>query len=80
MGNGRAAQRREDVSTLPDDLTAALAGNRLAQANFERFPASQKKQLIYWITSAKTEKTRQSRIEKTVEMAAANKRLGRSTT
>jgi uncharacterized protein YdeI (YjbR/CyaY-like superfamily) len=75
-GEWEAAIRREEPSSLPEDLRSALEGNAEAQANFEKFPASQKKQYLYWIASAKTEKTRQKRIQGMVEMAAKNKLLG----
>jgi uncharacterized protein YdeI (YjbR/CyaY-like superfamily) len=75
-GEWEAAIRRENTSSLPDDLRAALAGNASAQANFERLPPSQKKQFLYWISTAKTEETRQRRIRKTIEMAADNQRPG----
>jgi uncharacterized protein YdeI (YjbR/CyaY-like superfamily) len=72
----RAAIRREDTFRLSEDLKRALERNAEAQANFEKFPASQKKQFLYWIASARTEKTRQKRIQSMVEMAAKNKWLG----
>jgi uncharacterized protein YdeI (YjbR/CyaY-like superfamily) len=70
-GNGEweAAILREDTSTLPEDLSRALEGNPPARANFENFPASQKKQYLYWLASAKTEKTRQKRIQEIVDKA-----------
>jgi len=58
-GEWEAAIAREDTSSLPDDLERALERNGAAQANFEKLPASQKKQFLYWIMSAKTDKTRQ---------------------
>ena len=72
-GEWEAAIRREDTSSLPEDLRRALEGNKEALANFEKFPASLKKQFLYWIASAKTEKTRQKRIRGVVEMAVKNK-------
>jgi len=75
-GEWEAAIAREDTSSLPDDLERALERNGAAQANFEKLPASQKKQFLYWIMSAKTDKTRQKRIRETVALAAKNKRLG----
>jgi len=75
-GEWEAAIRREDTSSLPKDLRGALKKNAEAQANFEKFSASQKKQFLYWIANAKTEKTRQKRIQEMVEMVANNKRLG----
>jgi len=75
-GEWEAVIRREDISTLPEDLVRALEGNEAAQANFEQYSASQKKQFLNWIASAKTETTRQKRIRDTVEMAEKNKRIG----
>lgn len=75
-GEWDAAIRREDPSNLPDDLQKALAANAGAQANFEQYPASQKKQILYWIASAKMAKTRRARIQSVVEMAAQKKRFG----
>jgi uncharacterized protein YdeI (YjbR/CyaY-like superfamily) len=75
-GEWEAAIRREDTSSLPDDVSGALKKNPEAQANFEKYPASQKRQFLFWIASAKTEKTRQKRIQEMVEMVANNRRLG----
>ena len=75
-GEWEAAIRREETARLPEDVMRALEGNVEAQANFEKYPASQKKQILYWIASAKTDKTRQKRIQGLVEMAARNKRFG----
>src|SRR3982750_2027090 len=47
-----AAPRKELV--VPDDLTAALKKNKKANATFEDFPYSCKKEYIEWITEAKT--------------------------
>jgi uncharacterized protein YdeI (YjbR/CyaY-like superfamily) len=74
-GEWDAAIRREDVSSLPEDLVSALAGNPTAQANFEAYPASQKKMFLHWILSAKTEATRQKRVRQTVAMAEVNQRF-----
>ncbi len=74
-GEWEAAIRREEISNLPDDLIKALEGNAEAQVNFEKYPASQKKQFLHWIASAKTEGTRQKRIQNTVEKAARNERI-----
>ncbi len=78
MANGewQAAMQREDVSSLPDDLLQALQANPTARDNFEKYPTSQKKMFLHWLASAKTEKTRQKRVQQIVEMAAINQRLG----
>jgi len=61
-GEWRAATLREDTANIPDDLRQALKANSLARHNFDRLAPSHKRQYIYWITSAKTDKTRQRRI------------------
>jgi len=68
-GEWEAAIRREDTTSLPGDLRQALESNPPTRANFENFPASQKKQYLYWLASAKTEKTRQKRIQEIVDKA-----------
>jgi uncharacterized protein YdeI (YjbR/CyaY-like superfamily) len=75
-GQWRAATLREDTTNIPDDLKQALKINSRAQRNFDRLAPSHKRQYIYWITSAKTDKTRQQRIQETVRLVAENKRLG----
>ena len=54
-GEWEAAIRREDTSSLPEDLSQALEQNPIAKANFEKLQASQKKQDLYWLANAKTE-------------------------
>jgi len=75
-GQWRAAKLREDSTNIPADLRQALKANLQAWRNFERLAPSHKRQYIYWITSAKTEKTRQRRIQETVRLIAENRRLG----
>ena len=75
-GEWEAANRREDLSNLPVDLKKALEKNAEAQAKFEKLSASQKKQYMYWIESAKSEKTRLKRIQETIERVINNRRLG----
>lgn len=75
-GEWLAAIQREDPANLPSDLREALEGNAAARIRFEQYPASQKKQLLYWITSAKTTMTRQKRIQQLVNTAAQNRRPG----
>lgn len=59
---------------IPQDLVKALAANKTANNNFDAFAASVKKAILTWIDSAQREATRQNRINKTIEMAADNKR------
>jgi len=62
----------EDL-VIPDDLAAALQANPSAQAHFARFSASARKNILWWIKSAKTAPTRTRRIAATVERAAENR-------
>jgi uncharacterized protein YdeI (YjbR/CyaY-like superfamily) len=55
---------------LPADLAAALATDERAQLNFERFPPSRRKMILYWITSARRAETRARRIAEAVRLAA----------
>jgi uncharacterized protein YdeI (YjbR/CyaY-like superfamily) len=57
----------------PDDLTAALKGNKKAQAVFDAFPPSHRREYIEWITEAKTAATRQRRLDTAMEWIAEGK-------
>lgn len=65
----------DDVEALvmPPDLADALALDGAAAEGFERFPDSAKKQLLYWVSSAKRPETRAHRIQSTVEAASAGR-------
>jgi uncharacterized protein YdeI (YjbR/CyaY-like superfamily) len=58
----------------PEDLTAALAANAKAKANWEKFPPSHRKMRIYWVLDAKKPETRERRIGRVVQMARENRR------
>ncbi len=58
---------------IPLDLKQALEANTTAKEYFEAFNNSSKKNILFWIDSAKRSETRLNRIEKTVNSAAANK-------
>jgi uncharacterized protein YdeI (YjbR/CyaY-like superfamily) len=75
-GQWRAATLREDTTNIPADLKKALNADRQARRNFDQLAPSHKRQYIYWITSARTDKTRQWRIQETVRLVAENKKLG----
>ncbi len=75
-GEWRATALREDTSNIPDDLRQALKANPRVQRSFDRLAPSHKRQYIYWISSAKTDKTRQRRIQETVRLVTANKKPG----
>ena len=59
---------------VPPDLVKALGRNKKAKQHFDAFPPSAKKQILWWIESAKRDETRQRRVSETVRMAAQNVR------
>ncbi len=58
---------------IPDDLTAALKKNKKAAATFEAFSPSHKREYVEWLTDAKSEETRQRRLQQAVEWMAEGK-------
>jgi len=67
----RVAKPELDV---PADLTAALKKNKAAQKTFDAFAPSHRREYIAWITEAKREETRASRVTQTVDWLAEGKR------
>lgn len=59
---------------LPPDLEALLSTNAVALTYFNGLAYSHRKEYVLWILSARQEKTRQSRLEKTVDLLLARKR------
>ncbi len=59
---------------VPDDLTAALAAHPPADANFAAFPPSVRKQMLWWVVSARRPETRATRIQHVADAAARNER------
>lgn len=60
--------------TLPEDLLAALEQYPLALTYFESLAYAHRKEYVLWILTAKQEKTRLSRIEKTIAMLMEKKK------
>jgi uncharacterized protein YdeI (YjbR/CyaY-like superfamily) len=75
-GQWEKAAVREDVRVVPRELMAALAQNAQARENFEKLAPSYRRQFIYWINDAKRDETRRKRIEATIKLLVANRRLG----
>jgi uncharacterized protein YdeI (YjbR/CyaY-like superfamily) len=57
----------------PADLLAALGKNKKAQATFEKFPPSHRREYVEWIIDAKSDETRQRRLAQAVEWMAEGK-------
>lgn len=62
----------EDL-VIPPDLAGALSKDEVARAYFEAFPGSSKKNMLWWIKTAKKPETRTARVEKVVQLAAQNR-------
>ena len=58
---------------IPVDLKQALEANETANKYFEKFSNSSKKNILFWIESAKRPETRLKRIEQTISSVAQNK-------
>jgi uncharacterized protein YdeI (YjbR/CyaY-like superfamily) len=61
------------VIEVPDYFNEKLATNPLAKEIFENKPTSFRKDYLIWITGAKTEATRQARMEQSLEWIAEGK-------
>lgn len=56
------------VVDVPDDLAAALGEDPAGKAAFDRLSYTHRREYVGWITEAKREETRRSRVEKAVAM------------
>lgn len=70
-----ARKRPSETRSLevPDVLTNALRKNKKAQATFDAFSYSNKKDYVEWIAEAKSDDTRLKRLEQAVEWMAEGK-------
>ena len=66
----------DDVEALvmPDDLARSLADHPPAAANFDAFPKSARKMILWWIAQARRPETRAKRVLKMATLAARNER------
>jgi uncharacterized protein YdeI (YjbR/CyaY-like superfamily) len=58
----------------PDDLASALDATPAAREQWDRFPRSPRRALIWWVISAKRPETRSRRVATIVEEAAEGRR------
>jgi len=65
-------EEKQDLA-IPDELLAALKKNKKAKETFDRFTYSHRKEYTEWINEAKTEATRNKRIETTIEWLSEGK-------
>jgi uncharacterized protein YdeI (YjbR/CyaY-like superfamily) len=70
-------KKKTDIAavTVPDYFTKALIKNKTAYKIFEAFSPSHKKEYVQWITDAKSEETRNKRIDKAINQIAESKKL-----
>ena len=59
---------------LPDDLKNDLAADEKAEKNFQQYNDSTKKQMLWWIVSAKRSETRERRLKKVLNLVRHNQR------
>ena len=69
----RPARKPKPPAAVPADLAAGLKKNKKAAATFEKFPPSHRREYIEWITEAKREETRATRLASTLEWLAEGK-------
>jgi len=63
------------TADLPEPYRGQLTKNKIAWRFFESQPAWYRKQMSWWIVSAKKEETRLKRLEKLIAESAAGRRL-----
>jgi uncharacterized protein YdeI (YjbR/CyaY-like superfamily) len=73
-GEWTAAYRLADDHEIPAELEAALRENETAWENFQNFSNTDQHAFIMAVEEAKTDETKQKRIERTVELAAQDLR------
>lgn len=69
----KPTEKEKKELTVPDYFTKALSKNKKAKAAFDNFAYSHKKEYVMWITEAKTEETRNKRMETALEWLAEGK-------
>jgi uncharacterized protein YdeI (YjbR/CyaY-like superfamily) len=75
-GEWDRVDQREDVTTVPHDLAAALAEDSTAGREWERLAPSHKKVYLFWIVDAKRPETRARRVAETVQRVREGRRPG----
>lgn len=68
----KAKAGKKEIET-PEELLKALKKNKAAHKAFENFSPSHRREYIEWITEAKTEATRDKRIQTTIEWLTEGK-------
>jgi uncharacterized protein YdeI (YjbR/CyaY-like superfamily) len=69
----RSVKKPKPPVVVPDDLSAALKRNKKAQAAFDAFSTSCRREYVEWITEAKRRETREKRLLTALEWIADGK-------
>jgi uncharacterized protein YdeI (YjbR/CyaY-like superfamily) len=69
----RPARERKPELVVPADLAAAVKKNKKAQATFDQFSPSHRREYVEWVTESKTDATRAKRLQQTIEWLAEGK-------
>ena len=69
----RSKSTEKKELTVPEYFKKALSKNKKALSTFGNFSYSNKKEYVEWVTEAKTEETRNSRMETSIEWMAQGK-------
>lgn len=69
----KAAPKPKTPLKIPAYFKTALSKNKKALNTFENFTYSQKKEYVVWVTEAKTEETRNSRLKTAIEWMSEGK-------
>ena len=70
----RAPQRQREPWLVPDFFTEALKTNRAAAAGFQKLSPSCQREYLVWLTTAKREETRTTRLAQTLAALAAGRK------
>lgn len=66
-------KKKHPELVVPDYFTKALKKNKMANSHFEKFSPSQKRDYVGWLTEAKSEETRNKRMETAIEWISEGK-------
>lgn len=69
----RPVKHKKPALNPPSDFLRALRANKKALATYEAFSPSHKREYVSWITEAKTEETRERRLETAIEWMSQGK-------
>jgi uncharacterized protein YdeI (YjbR/CyaY-like superfamily) len=71
----RIYSHEKEAEILPPNFESQFKSNKIAWEFFNNQAPSYKKVMIHWIVTAKQEKTKISRLEKTIQISAQLKRM-----